>query len=131
MEIVYVTFERVLEIHEACIGLTPKEQSHILDAGALESALKQGGVAHAYLENPDIFDIASAVGWHIAKAHAFANANKRTSYYTTDAMLRINGYRLETTEDEAIEVWVNIATNIWSKEDFAIWLRHNSYAIGC
>jgi death-on-curing family protein len=97
MEISYITLERVIAIHQLCINLTPGEQTHILDKNALESALHQGGVAHAYLKNPDIFDVVSAVGWHLATAHSFANANKRTSYFATDAMLRANGYRLDVT----------------------------------
>jgi len=129
MEVSYLTLERVIDIHAECSILTPGEQTHILDKNALESALQQGGVANTYLDNSDIFDIVSAVGWHLAKAHAFANANKRTSYFTTDAMLRANGYRLEVTVDEAIEVWFNIACNHFDKTDFAFWLRYNSYYI--
>ena len=69
--------------------------------------------------------LAAAYAFGIAKNHAFADANKRTSYVVTQTFLALNGHELNASEVACIEAWVQLGEETMSEAAFAEWLRSN------
>jgi len=66
------------------------------DENALESALHRAENKANY-GAPDVFDLAAAYAFGLARNHAFVDGNKRTAIVTAILFLALNGYR--TTAD--------------------------------
>ena len=95
------------------------------DAGALESAL---GAAEnrAYYENAPIEILAATYAFHLSQAHAFLDGNKRIAAAVAGVFLELNGAWLNASQDEIIELFLDIAASRISREDverkFTDWL---------
>ena len=63
------------------------------DENAFESALARP-VNKAFYGCEDIFELAAAYLYGLAKNHAFVDGNKRIAFAAADVFLRINGWRL-------------------------------------
>jgi death-on-curing protein len=99
----FLTREDVLLIH------TDQIQSFggslgLRDAGLLDSALAQPQAAFdGVLLHPTIYEQAAAYLYHLAMNHPFIDGNKRTAFAVMDTFLRVNGYGLTLTNDEAYD----------------------------
>ncbi|HEX8735862.1 MAG TPA: type II toxin-antitoxin system death-on-curing family toxin [Pyrinomonadaceae bacterium] len=95
------------------------------DEGALESAL-MAAENRAYYENAPIEILAATYAFHLSQAHAFLDGNKRIAAAVAGVFLEINGAWLNASEDEIIELFLDIAASRLSREDverkFAEWL---------
>ena len=92
----YPTLEEAIELHRALIDRFGGSEG-IRDMGALESALfrpQTGYYATLALE-------AAALMQSLAMNHAFVDGNKRVAFALTAVFLRMNGYRLIVTTDNA------------------------------
>lgn len=63
------------------------------DENALESALHRAEKKAAY-GAPDVFELAAAYAFALARNHAFVDGNKRTAIVTAMLFLALNGYRM-------------------------------------
>ncbi len=63
------------------------------DENALESALRRAENKAAYGAS-DIFELAAAYAFGLARNHAFVDGNKRTAIVTAMLFLALNGYRM-------------------------------------
>ena len=109
----------VLRIHERQIrkyGGTPG----VRDDGLLESALAQpqatfgGALLHL-----TIYEQAAAYLYHLAMNHPFLDGNKRTAFAVMDAFLRLNGYQLNLSNDQAYQLVLEVVKKTVSKEDLS------------
>lgn len=95
------------------------------DEGALESAINAAENRYFY-ETEDLAKLAATYAYHLSQAHAFLDGNKRIAAAVAGVFLEINGAFLEATEDEVIELFLDIAASKLSREDveekFAKWL---------
>jgi death on curing protein len=67
----------------------------------LESAIHAPKNAFFYLGGGcDLFDLAAAYVFHVAKAHAFTDGNKRTAYITALYFLYLNGVEVQGGTNE-------------------------------
>ncbi len=95
------------------------------DAGALESAL---GAAEnrAYYEDAPIEILAATYAFHLSQAHAFLDGNKRIAAAVAGVFLEMNGTWLNASQDEIIELFLDIAASRISRENverkFAEWI---------
>lgn len=97
----------------------------LLNAGMLESALARPQNLYAY-EQADLFSLAAAYGYGIAKNHAFIDGNKRTAFMVMFTFLQVNGWRLVVPEPEVVVTMQQLADGIVTKSLLADWLRENS-----
>lgn len=74
---------------------------------------------------PGVIEKAANLYKNLVQKHAFMNGNKRTAYFSLLMFLDLNGYELNTTDDEAVNFTVAIAEE--SLEDIKIveWLQRN------
>lgn len=95
------------------------------DAGALESALK-AAENRAYYEDAPLTVLGATYAFHMSQAHAFVDGNKRIAAVTAELFLEMNGAKLMATNDEIIELYLDIAASRILREDveskFAEWI---------
>ncbi len=97
----------------------------LLNAGMLESALARPQNLYAH-EQSDLFSLAAAYGYGIAKNHAFVDGNKRTAFMLIFTFLQVNGWRLVVPEPEVVVTMQQVANGIVSESLLTDWLRENS-----
>jgi len=82
----------------------------MLDMGTLESALSRPKSLVAYaMPEPDVSDLAAMYAVGIAKAHSFADANKRTAWATSQVFLILNGFEMVVPVEEAVRWMLAVA----------------------
>jgi death-on-curing protein len=95
----------------------------IRDQGLLESALAQPQVTFGgQLLHASISDQAAAYLYHLALNHPFLDGNKRTAFAAMDTFLRVNGYRLNLTNDDAYELVLRVVQGDLNKEALSEYL---------
>lgn len=96
----------------------------IRDAGLLESALIQPQASFGgKLLHPTIYDQAAAYLYHLSMNHPFLDGNKRTAFAVMDAFLRLNGYRLNLSNDQAYQLVLDVVQKALSKESLCDYLE--------
>ena len=107
----------VLRIHDRQIrkyGGT----SGVRDIGLLESAVAQPQASFGgQLLHTTIHQQAAAYLYHLAMNHPFVDGNKRTAFAAMDAFLRLNGYRLNLSNEQAYQLVLDVVQKTLSKED--------------
>ena len=73
--------------------------------------------------DPDVFEIAAAYAYGIAKAHAFVDGNKRTGFVAAFTFLRLNGVSVRPEPADGVRKMEDLASNHVSEKEFAAWLR--------
>lgn len=82
----------------------------IRDDGGLESALN-AAENRAHYENADLATCAATYAYHLCKAHAFLDGNKRIAAIVAESFLELNSARLTLPDDELIALIFDIAAN--------------------
>lgn len=123
-EPVWLRLHEVLAIHER-LSSAHHTRTDAPDRGLLEAALARPRHLLAY-GSPDLFDLAAAYAFGIARDHPFPDGNKRAAFVTAAALIRRNGHRLRATEQEAVAMTLALAAGEVAETEFARWLRGSS-----
>lgn len=94
MELIFLTVDDVIFIQSEILS-----SASVTDIGKLESAIKRAEQYHHYESVNDIIELTAIYIIGIAKAHAFPDGNKRTSFLSATYFLDINGYALEENSE--------------------------------
>ena len=94
----------------------------VRDEGLLDSALQRAANKLAYGE-PDIFDLAAAYAFGIARNHPFIDGNKRTALVASFTFLYVNGWIVISTQDENVEEFIALASGQIQEDHLAAWFR--------
>jgi death on curing protein len=116
---VHLTLLEVLAIHDrmlADFGGAPG----VRDAGALESALFRPVTGYY----DDVIAQAAALLESLLINHPFVDGNKRTAFAAADIFLRLNGYRVVASTDDAYDAVVGaLAPEVRGFDHLERWLR--------
>ncbi|HET7564213.1 MAG TPA: type II toxin-antitoxin system death-on-curing family toxin [Gemmatimonadaceae bacterium] len=93
------------------------------DERLIQSALARPQNLRAYVPDSDLAALAASLCFGLAKNHGFRDGNKRTAFVAAAVFLRLNGQRLVAPEPEAVAAMVYVATDEWSEERLADWIR--------
>ena len=94
------------------------------DAGLLESALSRPVNQLVYKPDSDnIAELAAAYAFGLAKNHPLIDGNKRSAFLALGLFIALNGWKLETTQLDAIETMLSLATGTLDEKDLANWIR--------
>ncbi len=96
----------------------------IRDENMLESALARPQQRFAYDAGADLFDVAAAYAFGIAKNHPFVDGNKRTAFAVMTLFLVLNGRPLRAEEPDAILTMLGVASGELGEPELAAWCRH-------
>jgi death on curing protein len=123
---VYLTFERILIIHDEMIE--HYSGSHgVRDLPLLESALARPQATFAAEDlYKTVFDKAAVLIHSIIMNHAFVDGNKRTATASMEIFLDLNGYILQVEQEEFVNAALNLESKKWSIEKLSEWLKENS-----
>jgi len=115
----FLTLDEVVTLHERLLQEFGGS-SGVRDLGLLESALYRP--RSGYYEN--LLEMASALCESLLMNHAFVDGNKRVAFFATDVFLRMNGWKIQVTADDAYNFLVGgLERGGLNREALQIWLR--------
>jgi death on curing protein len=119
----FLTLDEVLSLHEDQIRRYGGRRG-VRDLGLLSSAIGMPGSTFegVFLHN-DIFEMAAAYLFHIARNHPFVDGNKRTALAAALTFLWLNGFRLMADETALTDLVVSIAAGEATKAEAAVFLK--------
>jgi death on curing protein len=100
----------------------------VRDVSLIDGALARPLQKWAYEEAVDLYVLAAAYAFGLAKNHGFVDGNKRIAFAAMAVFLELNGHRLAADEAEAYAVTIDVASGELSEEDLARWLRASCVA---
>jgi death-on-curing protein len=95
------------------------------DENALEAAIARPQHKATY-GDPDVFDLAAAYLFGIARNHPFSDGNKRTAYLAAYVFLYIHGRQVIATDAEVITFVLDVASGEIAEEGIARFFRDYS-----
>ena len=95
----------------------------IRDENALESALARAKQRWHYEKLSDLSTLAAAYGWGLATSHSYRDGNKRIAFLAMAILLELNGYRLEVSESDVVQVMLGVAAKRITERELGKWLR--------
>ena len=100
----------------------------IRDENLLSASLARPRHLFTYGE-PNLFELAAAYGYSLAKNHPLIDGNKRTAFAVMATFLLVNNYLLEVPEPEVVRMMEQLATGEENQESLGRWLGENSLDI--
>ena len=97
----------------------------VRDEGLIESALARPRNLYLY-ENPDLFDLAAAYGFGLARNHGYVDGNKRIGFMAMVVFLDMHGHELQASQEEAYDVTMRLSSGELDEAELAAWLRANA-----
>ena len=91
----------------------------------LEAALARPRHRHPF-GSSDLFELAAAYAFAIARDHPFPDGNKRIALTLAGVFLRLNGWRFRGPETEAVTMTLALAAGELDEPAFASWLKAHS-----
>ena len=125
-EPVWITDREAVALHQRLITLFGG-----LEGGARHEHLLQAALArplnkwHYDDSPPDLYDLAAAYAFAIARGHVFLDGNKRTAHALAAVFLANNGIIHAAPEDEVVAVMVALADGSLSEAELAAWFRQS------
>jgi death on curing protein len=102
----------------------------VISETLVESALARPRTLLACAPESDLAALAASLCFGLAKNRGFRDGNKRTAFAAAAVFLRLNGQRLVVAEPEAVAAMVYLATDVWTEERMAAWLRDHLVPVG-
>ncbi len=97
----------------------------IRDHGMLESALARPKQLWSYA-NPDLYDLAAAYAFGLAKNRPLLDGNKRIAAVMCETLLDLFDREIQLSQAEKYVHYYGLAAGDETEDAFANWLRENS-----
>ena len=120
-EPVWLARALVLAIHEQLIA-EHGGAAGTHDEERLGAALARPLHRHSY-EASDVFRLAAAYAFGIARDHPFRDGNKRVALTLAGVFLEMNGWRLAADEADAATMTIALAAGELDEGAYAMWLE--------
>jgi death-on-curing protein len=122
----FLTLDEALAIHAHQIARYGGALG-LRDKGLLESALAMPAAAFAGESlHPSLAEQAAAYLFYLVRKHPFVDGNKRIGLACALAFLRLNGSRIQASDDELVDLVIGVAEGRLAKADVAVFLRERS-----
>jgi death-on-curing protein len=99
--------------------------SGIRDENKLDSTLAGPVNLYAY-GDADVFQLAAAYAFGLAKNHPFLDGNKRAAFVVAIVFLELNGQRFHASEPDAAVQTLALAAGELDEAGYTAWLRSQS-----
>ena len=120
---IWLSRDAVLDAHQELLERYRGVEG-VRDANALESALARPRNLFVYGgAQVDLFDMAAAYGYGLARNHPFVDGNKRTALFAIWYFLELNYIEIEASEEERFHTIRQLAAGDVSEPELADWLR--------
>src|SRR5437762_2945764 len=97
----------------------------VFDRALVESALARPQQAAAF-ENADLMRQAATLCFGLIKNHPWVGGNKRTATILTDRFLYSNGWEVNATIDQIVEMVLAVEADQWSLDNIDEWYRRHT-----
>jgi len=119
----FLTLDEILALHEDQIGRYGGRRG-VRDLSLLASAMGMPAATFdGVLLHNDLFEMAAAYLFHIARNHPFVDGNKRTALAAALTFLWLNGFRLVADEAALTDLVVKVAVGEVTKAEAAVFLK--------
>ena len=122
---IWVDEELVLALHGRLLALHGGGAG-VRDVGLLRSALARPQQIMAYVDAPNVFELAAAYTDGIVNNHPFVDGNKRTGFIVGVLFLELNGFRFAASEPDATQAVLALASGEISSAEYQAFLSANS-----
>ena len=95
----------------------------VRDENALESALARPQQKWAYDDATDVASCAAACAYGLARNHPYRDGNKRIAFLAMATFVGINGYTLDTTDEDVVTQFLALAAGRVTEDELASWIR--------
>ena len=117
--------EEVISLHASVLGVPlAKAEHYVQSRDRLVSAMSRPANA-AFYEAADIHRQAATLLWGLVESHGFLDGNKRVAWVATRVFLAINGYTLDATVDERVDLVIGVAVHEVAVADAESWIRQH------
>lgn len=120
-ETVYLTFQEAVKFHILYMRKAVETRFGVFDRNLIESALARPQHAAIY-ENADIIRQTATLIFGLIKSHPWEGGNKRTATFLANLFLKRNGWKLETTTPEIVEMVLAVEADKWKVDEIEEWL---------
>ena len=125
----YITLNEVLLLHVRLIQQTGGSRG-VRDIGLLDSALARPQATFGGDDMyPDLWTKAAALAHSLVQNHPFVDGNKRTALAATGVFLELNGHKLVSSNEGAVDFIHRVIAGQMELEDMATWLRTHSRSL--
>ena len=100
----------------------------VRDKGLLDSALDRPINKYQYDESVNLYDLAAAYSFGLARNHPFVDGNKRTALVAGLVFLEINGIEAKAPEPETVLMFNALASGELREEELSRWYEFHSSA---
>lgn len=120
----WVSLEVALSIHSAQLAEHGGADG-VRDIGLLESAMARPQHLLSF-GTPDLYELAAAYAFGIARNHPFSDGNKRTAFVVCLLFLAKNGFDVTASDVDCIRIFWSLAAGELSEAELAAWIGGNS-----
>lgn len=121
----YLLVEDLVAINRWLIETqTPNEPIGVFKPNELESAQQKPAMYRCYEQTEDLIVLASVLIAGIADNHCFANANKRTAAAAGMMFFLLNGFRIESPQEQLVDIIVRYVVKEATLEELQDWLAY-------
>lgn len=121
----YLTLGQVMILAELVTGIDTKTLNLISRVELLSSAVEAPDSSFDGQDFFETFELKAAVLCsRIAKNHALPDGNKRLAWQSLVMFCRLNNFDLITSEDDAVETIIKVASGEMKEEDLSIWIKN-------
>lgn len=120
----YLTLGQVMILAELVTGIDTKTIELVSRVELLSSAVEAPSSSFGGEEFFDTFELKAAVLCsRIAKNHALPDGNKRLAWQSLVMFCRINNFDLVTSDDQAVETIIKVASGELKENELATWIK--------
>jgi death on curing protein len=119
---VYLTVQEAVKFHVLYMRKLGETRFGVFNRNLIESALARPKHAAVY-ENADLIRQSATLLYGLIKNHPWEGGNKRTATFLTDLFLKRNGWRLDATTSDIVELVLVIESDLWKIDEIENWLR--------
>ena len=117
--------EKVLLLHQLLAEATGGSIG-VRDDGLLDSALEQAFSGFGDTEfYPTKEEKGARLGYSLISNHAFVDGNKRIGIYIMLTFLEMNGIRIICTDDELVQIGLDVANGSMGYEQLLQWVQEH------
>lgn len=125
--VIYLSADEIVERNREIIlktGGFKKAAGKVINSNSLEYLIEiMRGELIGYQPYPSLSKKAAAYAYYIIHDHVFYDGNKRTGISCAILFLNLNGYQIDTTDDEIVELAISITNNLMNIDEIAKWFE--------
>ena len=127
-DFIYLTYAEAVVAHIELMHLCGETRYGVFDRSLVESALARPRQAATY-SNADIYAQAATLLFGFVKNHPWVGGNKRTATVLVDLFLNKNGFEIIASQEDLVELVLEIEEDRWQALEIDQWLRVHVQAV--